>query len=132
MAELVLLEDDCDTREALSEAMTMAGHHVVAFRTGIHALEWLAGNKPDLVVLDSALPWVEGDEVLRRMQASNRLHDVPAIVISADIKRIARARALTPHVLPKPFDPQTLIALIEQVLGRATVPAIGVETQLGA
>lgn len=116
MAELVLLEDDCDTREALAEALMDAGHNVISFRTGIHALEWLAGNKPSLVVLDSALPWVEGDEVLRRMRASARLKDVPAIIISADIKRVARARTLTPFVLPKPFDPSVLIAMIEGIL----------------
>ena len=119
MAELLLLEDDCDTRDALTEVLTMGGHHVTSFRTGIHALEWLAGNKPALVVLDSALPWVEGDEVLRRMLASQRLREVPAIIISADIRRIARARTLTPHVLPKPFDPATLLALVEQILGVA-------------
>lgn len=119
MGELLLCEDDCDTREALSEALILAGYDVVAFRTGIQAIEWLAGNRPSIAVLDSALPWIEGDEVLRRMLASPRLKDVPAIIISADIKRIVRARTLTPHVLPKPFDPQALIEMVQQLVGRA-------------
>lgn len=121
MGELLLCEDDCDTREGLTEALTMAGFEVVAFRTGIQAIEWLAGNKPEIAVLDSALPWIEGDEVLRRMRGSPRLKEIPAIIISADISRIMRARTLTPHVLPKPFEPTALIALIEKVLGRAPV-----------
>lgn len=132
MAELLLLEDDCDTREALTEALTMSGHNVTAFRTGIHALEWLAGNKPDLVVLDSALPWVEGDEVLKRMRGSKRLAAVPAIVISADIKRIARARTLTPYVLPKPFEPSVLIDMIDSILGNAARSDFGLAEPIPA
>src|SRR5437763_836963 len=116
MREVLLVEDHDDTREALAEALSLCGYGVTAFRTGIHAVEYLGSHKPDVVVLDSALPWVDGEDVIRTMRTSARLSEVPAIVISADIRRIARARALTPYVLAKPFDPGVLIDILFKIL----------------
>lgn len=128
MKTVLLVEDHDDSREVLAEALELYGFQVMAFRTGIQAIEYLAGEKPDIVVLDSALPWIDGEEVLRRMRGSPRLADVPAVIISADIRRLKRAEKLTPHVLAKPFDPSLLIVKVEELLGvtgEAKVAAAG-------
>lgn len=116
MNRILLVEDDDDTREALAEGLGLAGFEVITFRTGIHAIEFLGSEVPDAVILDSALPWVDGEEVLKRMRTSPRLADVPAVIISADIRRLARAQALTPHVVAKPFDTAALVELLRRLI----------------
>ncbi|MFL5319995.1 MAG: response regulator [Myxococcaceae bacterium] len=116
MRTILLVEDDDDTREALAEGLRLSGFEVTTFRTGIHAIEYLGCEKPDAVVLDSALPWVDGEEVLKAMRTSPRLKDVPAVIITADPRRLGRAQTLTPYVIAKPFDTGMLVALLGRLV----------------
>jgi CheY-like chemotaxis protein len=110
----------CDDEPALRELVraTLAdGYQFAEASDGLLALELARELEPDAVVLDLMLPRLGGLEVLARLQADDRLRDVPVLVITAwnetreDVLAAGAADFLT-----KPFDPDELKAAIEQLL----------------
>lgn len=86
---------------------------------GSAALEWLKHTIPDLVLLNLALPATDGREILRQMRSSDRLTDVPVIVITAQGPGIDQeVLDLGASAYPdKPFLPSTLRAMANELLG---------------
>lgn len=87
---------------------------------GSAALEWLEQTIPDLVLLDLALPGTDGREILRQMRSSDRLTDVPVIVVTAHGPGIEQEvlNLGANAYLDKPFLPSTLRTMANQLLGR--------------
>ncbi|MBK5266282.1 MAG: response regulator transcription factor [Acidimicrobiia bacterium] len=86
---------------------------------GSAALEWLKLTIPDLVLLDLALPGTDGREILRQMRSSDRLTDVPVIVITAHGPGIEQEvlNLGASAYLDKPFLPSALRAMANELLG---------------
>ena len=112
----ILIVDDTDaTRELLSRRFAREGHHIVEANNGRAALERVAAETFDLVLLDMIMPDISGYEVLKRLKADARLRHIPIIVISAldEIDSIVRGiEAGAEDYLSKPFDPVLLRARI--------------------
>ncbi len=79
--KLLLVEDEDRIASFLEKGLGAHGYAVTRVATGEGALAALAGDWPDLVILDLGLPDVDGLEVLRRLRANGR--DVPVIVLTA-------------------------------------------------
>ena len=69
-ARVLLVEDDADLAEGLAEALQRAGYAVTAAHDGEEGLRLWDAERPDLVLLDGALPKVDGFEVCRRIRAA--------------------------------------------------------------
>ncbi|WP_395104116.1 response regulator transcription factor [Actinomadura sp. SCN-SB] len=123
MATVLLVEDDEDVRQALVRELRDLGHTVRGASRALEALREVAGNPPDVVVLDLGLPDLDGGEALKMLRA---VSDVPVIVATArdgeqEIIRLLRSGA--DDYLVKPFSAGHLHARVEAVLRRArTVP----------
>lgn len=112
---VLLVEDDCDTREMYSFYLSYSGLHVTEARTGRRALESAREECPDVVVTDIAMPEMDGLELSRRLRAEGPTHDVPIIAVSGQASDRAR-QAGADVVLEKPCDPDQLLHAIEDIL----------------
>ena len=120
MAHLLIVEDDELLRDALGAQLAQAGHRITTAADGAEALELLALQGFDGVVLDLGLPLVDGLTVLRRLR--QRLPALPVLILTARdgvADRIAGLDAGADDYLVKPFDVDELKARIRALLRRS-------------
>lgn len=110
---ILVVEDDDDNRETLSDILDAAGYRVVGARHGAEALDLLRdGDAVDLVLLDLVMPVMTGGELYAAMQADPTLAGIPVIVSSSDP---SRAPSGVP-IMRKPVQYQRLLAMIRSCL----------------
>lgn len=105
-APLLIVEDELIIQSVTSMVLKPLGHPIVMADNGIDALSLATREKPGLIVLDYMLPFMDGEEVLRRLKLSEDTSDIPVIVMTAnsivalgDTSRFPEASA----VFSKPF-----------------------------
>ena len=116
---LLVVDDDASNRDMLSRRLERLGYAVATAEHGRAALERLAAEPFDLVLLDVQMPELDGYQVLQRLQADERLHHLPVIVLSASDEVESAVRCIqlgAEDYLPKPFDPVLLKARISASL----------------
>jgi len=116
----ILVVDDIESnRTLLSRRLTRDGHRVTTAEGGRQALDLMAVEDFDLVLLDLMMPEMNGFEMLARLKADARLYQVPVIMISAldEMDSVVRCiEAGAEDYLPKPFNPVLLKARISACL----------------
>ena len=120
MAKLLIADDEADLVAELKPLLERSGFAVVSAGDGQQALDRIAQDKPDLVILDVMMPRINGREVLRRMRAQNDW--TPVILLTHVGTPAERAMSLqegADDYLNKPFEPMELIARVQAVLRRA-------------
>ena len=80
---VLVVDDDADNRRVLSLVLERGGAEVMAAGDGAEALHKLGDFRPDLVVLDLAMPEVDGWEMVRRIKATPGLSSIPIVVLTA-------------------------------------------------
>jgi DNA-binding NtrC family response regulator len=124
MAHILLLDDDDDMRDVMSDMLTMEGHEVRTGRNGVEGLQALDVEFPQIVITDLEMPVLDGYGMVYRLFVENLgRENIPIIVISgaAVLTQIAEALG-TPYFLPKPFSLEALLALINRALAEAIPP----------
>jgi CheY-like chemotaxis protein len=112
---VLVVEDDVDTAEALSQFLAFRGYHSVVTHNGQEALDLLrCGGRPCLILLDIMMPVKDGWDLREDLLADRELAGIPVVVVTADIAAIARAESLRVPLLVKPVDPSKLIAAVER------------------
>jgi DNA-binding response OmpR family regulator len=115
----LLVDDDRELARLLSSYLESHGVIVAHVEDGASALERLAVEAFDIVLLDVMLPGIDGFEVCRRIRV--RL-DVPVVMLTARGEGIDRVTGLeigADDYVPKPFNPRELLARMRAVLRRA-------------
>ena len=116
--KILIVEDDPQLRELYRNALRTAGYGVAAVEDGADALRRIEHSKPALVVLDLALPRVDGRDVHRELKARPDTRDIPVIVVSGTDMADVDAKQFA-HVLRKPCDPDRLVDAVDQCMRRA-------------
>jgi len=112
----------CDDEPSLRELMrvSLSADYSFAEAAGAaEAIELLDAVHPDLVLLDVMMPGGSGLTVLEHLRSNPELRDTPVVVISAftaDRDHLAAHDAGANSFLKKPFDPEELESLVEQLL----------------
>lgn len=120
-AKILIVDDQEENCAVLQRRLEKEGHTCAAVYDGATALERLAAEDFDLVLLDIMMPGIDGREVLRRIKTDEKLRHVPVIMISA-LDQIESVVACIEQgaedYLPKPFNPVLLRARIGASLDR--------------
>ncbi|MGB2711618.1 MAG: response regulator transcription factor [Conexibacter sp.] len=120
--EVLVVEDEDDVRRLVRTLLERAGHRVVEAVNGLEALERLGEAHPDLVVLDVAMPELDGWQTLERLRD---LSDVPVLMLTARAGELDKVRGLrggADDYVTKPFGRQELLARVEALLRRTSGP----------
>jgi sigma-B regulation protein RsbU (phosphoserine phosphatase) len=130
-ARILVVDDVEDNRHLLTRRLNREGYRDIATAAdGEEALALIAEKSFDLVLLDVMMPKCDGYQVLERLKAQGRLHELPVIVISAlnEIDSVVRCIQLgAVDYLPKPFNPTLLRARVTATLEqKALRDAVGV------
>jgi two-component system, NtrC family, sensor kinase len=118
---VLVVDDNAANRNVLCRRLERQGYAVEEAVNGEMALDRVATEPFDLVLLDIMMPLMDGFEVLERMRRDRRMRTVPVIVISAldEIQSVVRAIEMgAEDYLFKPFDPVLLRARIGALLER--------------
>lgn len=118
---VLFVEDDTDSRKAVSEVLTVAGAEVHAVGSSGEALAILAGWRPDVFLFDIGLPVEDGCTLLERIRARAPAGEpvIPAIALTAFAGAAERERAAAVgfrRYLTKPIDVDDLLGAIDEVL----------------
>jgi CheY-like chemotaxis protein len=82
---VLVVDDDFDIREALSDVLASEGYNVVTAADGSEALETLRGGiRPAVMLLDLMMPRVSGVEVIDALRKDEALRQIPVVVCSAN------------------------------------------------
>ena len=121
LGNILIVEDDPDTREMLSVLLAMEGFHAVAAEDGLEALHLLrtvrhrAPEVPCLVLLDLMMPRLSGHEFRRAQLGDPTVASVPVAVMSGASDLEARAQALGAVAsLSKPIDCDFLMNVVRR------------------
>jgi CheY-like chemotaxis protein len=122
MAHILLVEDNEMNRDMLLRRLERRGYQVTIATDGQQAIDLVASEKPDLVLMDMSLPVIDGWEATRRLKASEATRPIPIIALTAhamaEDERKAREVGCEDYDT-KPVDLQRLLEKIEALL-RAT------------
>lgn len=135
MAKILVVDDEPKIAQIARDYLEHAGFTVVSAASGPAALEHIASDRPDLVVLDLGLPGMDGLDVTRRIRQAGTL---PIIILTArddEVDKLLGLELGADDYLTKPFSPRELVARIRAVLRRAEgggiAPAPGSSPQTG-
>jgi CheY-like chemotaxis protein len=110
MGTILIVEDDTETRDTLTELLEKDGREIVTASDGQEAFERLSDvPRLCLILLDLAMPRMDGWEFLRRQSADPWIANIPTIVLSG-----SALPAGAKHQLAKPVDVERLLALVDQ------------------
>jgi signal transduction histidine kinase len=117
--KILVVDDDESNRNMLSRRLQRRGYATVLAENGRGALEKLAGEAFDLVLLDVMMPEMDGHETLAHIKADKYLSRIPVIMVSAQTELDSVVRCIemgAEDYLPKPFNPVLLWARVEASL----------------
>jgi DNA-binding response OmpR family regulator len=120
---LLVVEDEPSIAEVVSLYLKRAGYQVKVVGDGQAALDWMARQMPDLLILDVMLPQVDGFTIIRWLRDRS---DVPVIMLTArreESDRIAGLEMGADDYVVKPFSPQELVSRVRAVLRRTKGPS---------
>lgn len=83
MARILIADDSADMRHLLSALLAEQGHSVAVANDGAQALEMIAQQAPDLLILDVIMPKLDGYSVLREMKANGSRDEIRILILSA-------------------------------------------------
>ena len=114
---VLVIDDDLPLRGMLAAALRQHGFQVLLAGDGAEGQRALTIHNPDVILLDLAMPDVNGWDFLQRLQETGHLGRVPIIVVSAHVRVEPQAllQMGVSAILPKPFNLPDLLDVIEHL-----------------
>lgn len=120
LATVLICDDEPSLRELIRISLD-GPYEFVEADDGERSLELLRSVRPDVVILDMMMPRRSGLEVLSEMRQEEELADTRVIVLTAQPGTREQAlRAGADVVMVKPFEPEQIVAAVEEVLAERT------------
>lgn len=117
---ILVIDDDQAILEIVAWVLEDGGYTVAAVNSGREALQWIqaaeaAGEPPALILLDLAMPGMNGQQVVTALRRKWGVKSVPIVIISADRQAHLRGQELgAAYTLIKPFDVEGLLKIVKQ------------------
>ncbi len=118
--KVIIVDDDRETREMITLALEAEGFEVREAANGLRLISTLHVDKPDVILLDVMMSWIDGFELCRAIKQNDEFKDIPVVFVSArklpeDVQRGKDAGAA--DYFTKPFDPDQLANRLRQLVG---------------
>lgn len=120
---ILIIDDSALTRTVMERTVRMCGVEINEIRTAAHgkdALTTLESFWPDLVFCDINMPVMDGLQFVQALQASDEWRDLPVVIVStegSETRMEELRRSGVQGYIRKPFAPEEVSAMIQQVLG---------------
>ncbi|MGH2731258.1 MAG: response regulator transcription factor [Actinomycetota bacterium] len=114
--KVLVAEDDPSVRMTLEFVLSDEGFEVLVAVDGEQALRLATEKLPDVILLDSMMPKMDGKEVLKALRAHAPTSSIPVLVLTG-MDRESEEEWTGAHFVGKPFSPEDLVAQIHKVLG---------------
>jgi two-component system CheB/CheR fusion protein len=118
---ILVVDDNIDAAHSLQLLLELSGHHVSTVHSGLETLEAARAYKPDVILLDIALPGLNGYQVAERLRATPDTQNVVLVATTGygqDEDRARAAQSGFDHHLVKPIDPDVLAGLLTAIAVR--------------
>jgi CheY-like chemotaxis protein len=128
MPRVLLVEDNEESRDALSRHLRRKGYEVLVAVDGRQGVDVARAEAPDLVLMDLSLPVLDGWEATRQLKAAPQARGIPVIALTAHAMAGDRDRALEAgcdDYETKPIEFPRLLAKITSLLSQKAPPARG-------
>jgi CheY-like chemotaxis protein len=112
---ILVVDDYLDARELLTVIFESAGYEVVTAIDGVGAVTAAQCEHPDIVVMDIAMPCMDGIEATRLIRARSDTHSIPVVAHSAFATLAGEEAQLFDAVCPKPCDPKHLLDIVARL-----------------
>jgi two-component system, cell cycle response regulator DivK len=115
---VLVVDDHDDNRELFATVLRDAGFVVITARDGAEGVELAARERPNIVLMDLAMPVMDGFDAIERLRSEDHGRGMLIIVASAFADRASRQRAAkvgADAFLAKPCSPRDLIALVNEL-----------------
>ena len=127
MDRVLVVEDDAFVRSVLEEALRFEGLDVLACGHAMPALQALQASKPQLALVDLALPRISGVELIRRIRELPEGHRLPIVLMTAhaadgDLREASLGRLDVAEVITKPFSIFHVVERVRDLLERSKAP----------
>jgi CheY-like chemotaxis protein len=124
MKEILVVDDDDGTLEAIAELLRDAGYAPSTAATGNEALMRLRNWRPDLLLIDLVMPNMDGWELLARLREDSELARLPKVVMTAWPRPSDLPEGVA--ILTKPFELETLIRVVRNHCGASVARCLPV------
>lgn len=123
--KILIVDDSQDITVFLADRLEHIGFQVTVANSGPKALQQVAEEKPDLIILDIMMPEMDGYEVCRRLKFDPKTRRIPILMLTAKVQVQEKVRGFdagADDYLTKPHDMDELLARIKALLKRSSVP----------
>ena len=119
---VLIVEDNEDNRLIYSMVLEHAGFKVLQAVTGLDGVEQARRSRPDIILMDVALPLLDGWEATRRIKRDPETKRIPIIALTAHALTTDREKAVEAGCdayLAKPIEPKAVLAEVRRLLDRS-------------
>ena len=120
--KILVVEDDTDNRRIVAKVLAVEGYEVIEATDGIEALAQARSQLPDMILMDLALPNMDGWEATRQLKGDPKTRSIPVVALTAFAMRgdeeQARAAGCDDYI-PKPARPFTIREVVKKYAGGA-------------
>ena len=113
--KVIIVDDDRESREMLTLALELEGFEVAQAANGLRLISILHVDRPDVILLDVMMSWIDGFELCRSIKKNEEFRDIPVIFVSAKKSPEAVREGLEAGAVDyfaKPVDVERLVARI--------------------
>ncbi|WP_129629381.1 response regulator [Candidatus Oscillochloris fontis] len=121
MKTILVVDDNTDNRNIIAQMLKISGFQVVCAINGLHALEVAASERPHLIMMDMAMPVMDGWTATSHLKADADLATIPVIAVTGHVTQNEINRALhmgCEDVITKPIDFETMIHKVRRYVTR--------------
>ncbi len=118
--KILLVDDDPDILRLVEVVLKRSGFNVITSKNGSEALTYLQTELPSMILLDVAMPGMNGFEVLSQLKSQEKTKAVPVMMLTARSQKEEIIKAIqmgAQNYMIKPFDSKELITRIKKILG---------------
>ena len=121
-ATILVVDDVRIIRRLVKVNLELEGHTVFEAENGKEALERIGELKPDLILLDVIMPFLDGFQVLKRLREDEQTRSIPVIMLTSCTEEANQIKSWEIGIsdfVAKPFNPNALVSVVNQVLNES-------------